>query len=94
MLTDEWNFSVSNAVTYVVKQTNFATIVGTQTFGGGFGMAPTIFTLPNTGIAIRYTPVYTVDEKGRNDYEHGAVPHVFNFEDMDALGNCPCYNKR
>ena len=85
LLTDGMNFSAADYVAALVKQTGFATLVGTQTNGGGMGMFPVMVTLPNTGIVIRYRPVYEVDERGRNSYEHGTTPDIFNFEGMDAL---------
>ena len=85
LLTDELNFSAADYAAALAKQTGFATLVGTQTNGGGLGMFPVMVTLPNTGIVFRYRPVYQVDEQGRNTYEYGTIPHIFNFEGMDAL---------
>ena len=85
LLIDELNFSAAEYVAALVKQTGFATLVGTQTNGGGMGMFAVMAAMPNTGIVIRYRPVYQVDEQGRNSYEHGTIPDIFNFEGMDAL---------
>ena len=85
LLIDEVNFSASDFVAAMARQTDFAILVGEQTSGGGLGTVPAVLTLPNTGIAFRYRKMYVVDSYGRNNYEHGTLPHFHNFDGMDAL---------
>ena len=85
MLINRANFSASEYAAFVVRETNFATLVGEPTGGGGIGTNPTILALPNTGIIIQYQTIYGTCFEGRNSYEYGTVPHVLNFEGHDAL---------
>ena len=85
LLVDEINFSASEYAATMAKQTGFATLVGQTTGGDGIGMDPSLITLPNTGIVIRYSTIYGTDNMGRNNQEFGTEPHIFNMEGMDAL---------
>ena len=85
LLVNEQNFSASEYAAAIANQTGFATLVGQTTGGDGIGMDPSLITLPNTGIVIRYSTIYGTDNMGRNNQEFGTEPHIFNMEGMDAL---------
>jgi hypothetical protein len=85
LLIDEWTGSAADSATLMSKQTGFATIVGQPTMGGGASISPVFFPLPNTGMLIRYVPIYTTDIYGRNNYEYGTAPHIFNRPGLDAM---------
>ena len=85
MLIDENVYSSALDVAAVHKDIGFATFVG-ETTGGGAGSPwySNFFSLPNTGIIIRYDPGLVVDVRGR-PLEYGIEPHYFNRPEMDAL---------
>ncbi|MCL2405037.1 MAG: S41 family peptidase [Defluviitaleaceae bacterium] len=85
LLIDGRNFSASGDAVEIVKQTGFATLVGEPTGSSGTGINPTIVALPNSGILIQYSSAYGTGFTGRNGYEYGTQPHMFNFEGMCAL---------
>ena len=85
LLIDGNNFSASGQAAEMVKQTGFATLVGEQTDHSGGGMTPTILALPNSGIVVQYQTIYGTNSLGQNTYEFGTLPHIANFEGMDAL---------
>ena len=85
MLIDEGVFSASQMVAEFYKQAGFATFVG-ETTGGMVAtpMGSNFFSLPNTGIIIRYDPTLATNRNGR-PLEYGTDPHHFNRLGMDAL---------
>ena len=85
LLASGANFSASEYVAALVKQTGFATLVGETTGGNGIGVQPAFFVLPNTGIIVRYASIYGIDLYGRNNQEFGTDPHVFNHPAKDAV---------
>jgi len=84
MLIDERNGSATWTAPRMAQYTGFATLVGAPTGGGG-GRTPLVAVLPNSGIAVYFQGVFSVDEMGRNGYEYGVQPDILNFEGMDAL---------
>ena len=85
LLIDGANFSASGTAASIAKETGCATLVGTPTSSSGPGIDPTIVALPNTGIIVQYQTLYSTCFLGRNGYEYGTLPHIPNFEGMDAL---------
>jgi hypothetical protein len=64
---------------------DFATVVGTPTRGVTGGGLPAFFTLPNTGLVVRYDYGYFIDSKGRAIDEFGVTPDYLNQPGMNAL---------
>jgi len=85
LLIDEWTASAADSATLISQQTGFATVVGQPTMGGVASISPVFFALPNTGILVRYVSIYTTDLYGRNNYEHGTSPDIFNRPGLDAM---------
>lgn len=85
LLVSEWVFSASEQAANMAQQTGFATLVGETTGGDGLGFQPIIVALPNTGIIVRYSAAYGVDNMGRNNQEFGTEPCFFNMPGKDAL---------
>ena len=85
LLIDETTFSAADFAAALAKQTGFATLVGQNTLGGGLGIASAAIVLPNTGIIVRYAPIYATDALGRNNYEVGTPPHIFRSQGKTAL---------
>ncbi|MCL2350546.1 MAG: S41 family peptidase [Defluviitaleaceae bacterium] len=85
ILIDEITASAAEAVAIFSAYTNFATLVGENTSGVGFGPAA-YFNLPNTGIIIRFDYGILTDRHGNVlAAGHGVAPHYYNREGMDAL---------
>ena len=85
LLVSEWVFSSSEQAAIMTQQTGFATLVGQTTGGDGLGFQPIVLTLPNTGIVVRYSAAYGVDNLGRNNQEFATTPCIYNMPDKDAL---------
>jgi|GEM_PF-833395 len=85
LLTSNRNYSASAVFANTAKGTGFATLVGEQVLGGLTATSPYYFSLPNTGIVIRWDRDYFTDQYGRSLLEFLPTPHYFNKEGMDAL---------
>jgi len=83
LLTNPVMGSAAEIAAWATRETGFATLVGDVT-GGIFGGPRTVINLPNTGIAFSMDLNYVTDRYGR-PLEAGTIPHIFNFEGMDAL---------
>lgn len=88
MLTDKNVYSASEAFTAFCKQTGFATIVGTPTDGDGIGTDPIVFSLPNTGICLRFSASNGLNPDGTCNEEYGTAPDYSIAEGEDALQKC------
>jgi len=86
LLVSSVNIYAADYVANLVQETGFATLVGEPTSGGGITSIFSVpLVLPNTGMVIRFMPLYGVDHLGRNTWEHPTQPDIFNREGMDAL---------
>ena len=68
-------YSASEAFVYFCKATGWATVVGTQTGGDGFGGTPILYQLPNTGLLIRYSNTAGENPDGTMNIE-GTKPDI------------------
>ena len=87
MLIDNGVASGAEWATLLFYQSDLATVVG-ESGGGHFadpGLTTTFFSLPNTGIIIRYDVGYPVCRYTGRSLEEGAVPHFFNRPGLTAL---------
>lgn len=85
MLIDGGMTSASQVIASFYKEVGFATLVGETTAGSvASPWHSNYFTLPNTGIIIRYDPTLVLDSRGR-PLEYGTEPHHFNRPGLDAL---------
>lgn len=84
LLTNENNLSAASLFARHAKEMEFATLVGEQT-GGAYSTYAVHFTLPNTGIILRWDIDYLTDRYGRALNEFPTTPHHFNRPGMDAL---------
>lgn len=81
-------YSSSESFAVFCKSTGFATLVGTQTGGDGIGSEPVVFPLPNSGIHVRYAPVYGTTLDGRSSEEFGTTPDIISPEGQSPLETC------
>lgn len=81
-------YSSSEWAAMVSKSTGFATLVGTQTGGDGIGTDPVPVVLPNSGLIVRYSPIYGVTQQGYGSEEYGTTPDILSDEGETPLETC------
>lgn len=77
LLADANVYSSSEAFANFCKSSGFATVVGETTGGDGIGADPFLFTLPTSGIVIRYPGIMGLNANGSSNEEMGTTPHIF-----------------
>lgn len=70
------------------KNTGFATLVGTTTNGDGGIADPLLFALPNSGLVVRFSVFYGLNEDGSGNEANGTEPDIVISENEDALEKC------
>lgn len=85
-------YSASEAFASFCKDTGFATLVGQQTGGDGYGTDPALFCLPNSGIIGRYPLQYGMMASGEANEEVKTQPDfvVDKITVMENLALDPC----
>jgi hypothetical protein len=85
LLVDDRTAVAAESIAAISQYTNFATLVGETTRGVGIMQNHAYFSLPNSGIVIRYDYSITMDLQGNQFAGRGIVPDYFNRPGMDAL---------
>lgn len=67
-------YSASEAFASFAKESGFAKLVGTKTGGDGLGSDPVFYSLPNSGIVIRYSLDYGMLPNGSANEEFHTLP--------------------
>lgn len=88
VLTSENIYSSSESFVQYCKATGFATLVGNTTGGDGGGIDPVYITLPNSGLIVRYSMLYTLNYDGSNSEECGTTPDVTSADGENPLVTC------
>lgn len=91
LLVDDKVYSSSESFSIFSKSTGFATIVGTRTGGDGGGMTPILFSLPNSGLIVRFTILEFINPDGTNSEEYGTTPDIISKNEEDPLKTCINY---
>lgn len=81
-------YSASESFAAFCKDTGFATLVGTQTGGDGIGSEPVHIVMPNSGLIVRYAPMYGVTADGTGSQEFGTTPDIISSEYETPLDTC------
>lgn len=76
LLVDGIVYSSAESFAAFCKDTGFATLVGESTGGGGAGIDPFLFYLPNSGIVIRYSNALSLNGDFTINDEVKTIPHV------------------
>ena len=84
ILVDEHSASASEMLAAISMDSEFATVVGTNTMAIS-GVMHAYVSLPNTGIIFRVDTGYTIDSYGRSFEEFGVTPDIVISPDGDAL---------
>ena len=58
------------------RKTGFATVVGNKTAGGGLGINPVLFQMPNSKLMIQYRADYPLNIDGSCNMEIGTTPDI------------------
>jgi len=88
ILVNETVFSSSEYAAMFSKATGFATLVGERTGGDGIGSDPLPILLPNSGIIVRYSPIYGTTADGTNSQEFGTEPDIWVEQGKTYLQTC------
>jgi len=78
-------YSSAEAFTVFCRDTGFATIVGTATGGDGIGIDPIFIRLPNSGILVRYSPLFGLNPDGSSNEEYGTTPDILSPDGEEPL---------
>lgn len=76
LLIDDRVYSSAEMFAAFSKDSGFATLVGDRTGGDGIGVDPVLFSLPNSGMVIRYSGLFALNGDGTVHAETGITPHV------------------
>lgn len=76
LLVDKNVYSAAEHFASFSKDTGFAKLIGENTGGDGIGVDPLLFSLPNSGMVIRYTGLLALNGDGTIHAETGIIPHV------------------
>ena len=87
-MVNENVFSSSEYAAMFSKATGFATLVGERTGGDGIGSDPLPIVLPNSGIIVRYSPIYGITSDGTNSQEFGTEPDIYTQKGKTYLQTC------
>lgn len=68
--------SASESFAAFSKDSGFATLVGQSTGGEGIIIDPILFSLPNSGLVIRYNALLAITGDGNIHIETGVIPHI------------------
>jgi C-terminal processing protease CtpA/Prc len=88
VLTSPKVYSSSENFVMFCKNTGFATLVGTQTGGDGGVADPILLSLPNSGLIIRFSMFYGLNEDGSGNEATGTLPNIMVKENENALDIC------
>lgn len=76
LLVDKKVYSSSESFAVFCKDSGFATLVGETTGGDGIGIDPLFFSLPNSGILVRFSSLLALNGDGTINEEVHTTPNV------------------
>lgn len=76
LLIDKYNFSAADAFASFSKATGFSKLIGERTSGDGIGIDPIMFSLPNSGIVIRFPADMGLNPDGQSNAEKRTSPDI------------------
>lgn len=88
VLVDDTVYSSSENFVMFCKNTGFATLVGTSTGGDGGIADPLLISLPNSGLIIRFSAFYGLNNDGSGNEANGTEPDIVISDNEDALEKC------
>lgn len=88
VLIDDKVYSSAENFVMFCKNTEFATLVGTNTNGDGGIADPILLALPNSGLLIRFSSFYGLNKDGSGNELNGTQPDIVVSENEDSLEKC------
>lgn len=88
LLVDDSVYSAAENFAFFCKNSGFATLVGTPTGGDGGIADPLLFSLPESGLIVRFSVFYGLNPDGSGNEACGTRPDYTVPQDMDALDFC------
>ncbi len=88
ILVDDTVYSASENFVMFCKNTDFATLIGTSTNGDGGIADPLLIPLPNSGLIVRFSVFYGLNEDGSGNEANGTEPDIVISDDEDAFEKC------
>lgn len=88
VLIDDTIYSSSENFVMFCKNTGFATLVGTSTGGDGGIADPILISLPDSGLIIRFSAFYGLNNDGSGNEANGTEPDIVISDNEDALEKC------
>jgi predicted small secreted protein len=85
VLTSPRVYSSSENFVMFSKNTDFATLVGTPSGGDGGVADPILFSLPNSGLIIRFSMFYGLNSDGTGNEANGTIPDISIDDGEDAI---------
>lgn len=92
LLVDKGVYSSSESFAAFCKDSGFATLVGTTTGGDGIGIDPLFFSLPNSGIVIRFSSLLALNGDWTINEEVQTTPDIdidsavgYSYENDEAI---------
>ena len=77
LLTDEYVYSSAESFAVFAKATKWATLVGTNTGGGGVEIDPVVCALPNSGLVFRFPGSMGINPDGTINEEKHTPPYIY-----------------
>ncbi len=81
LLVDDLVFSASESFAAFAKDTNWATLVGIPTGGGGISVSPLFFALPKSKLIIRMPALLGLNPDGSANKEKKTTPDIYVEQD-------------
>jgi C-terminal processing protease CtpA/Prc len=85
VLIDEVNYSAADSFSSFCKSTDFATLVGEETSGGGMGFAPIIVKLPNSGLIVRFPIDMALNPDGSTNVIEHTKPDIQSQKPLEKV---------
>lgn len=70
-------YSAADTFTAFCRETGWATVVGQTTHGDGQGVSPILFSLPNTGLLVRFSGIAVESPDGNLNAMTGTKPDIW-----------------
>ena len=88
LLVDDSVYSAAENFAFFCKNSGFAALVGTPTGGDGGIADPLLFSLPESGLIVRFSVFYGLNPDGSGNEACGTQPDYTVPEGADALDYC------
>lgn len=88
VLIDNRVFSSADQFAMFCEKSNWATLVGENTFGDGDGFESEYISLKNTGLLVRFSTTCIANSEGNLNCEYGTIPDITSPENERPIETC------